>query len=133
MTVCLCQHSCHVGGDEHAHVFAGGALRPPRAARGSLKEFVERFKDRHYHVIEMRIVLVCCVAVFFKLFLSNIIIEKDDQSLTYTALAFVGCKLLSILTSTYSSLLSSVCYGDYIQHLAGLLPFETSGRPAKVR
>ena len=78
------------GSDGHPHPFAGSASRPPRAARGSLKEFVEQFKDRHYHVIEMRIVLVCCVAVFFKLFLSDVITEKDDQSLTYTVLVFVG-------------------------------------------
>ena len=60
--------------------------------KGGLKEFVEKFKDRHYYVIEMRIVLVCCVGVFFKLFFSDVILEAEEGALTYSALTFVCCK-----------------------------------------
>lgn len=60
--------------------------------RGSLKEFVEKFKDRHYYVIEMRIVLVCSIGVFFKLFFSDVILEEEEGALTYSALTFVCCK-----------------------------------------
>jgi hypothetical protein len=70
-------------------VVAGDQQKPPK---GSLKDFVEKFKDRHYYVIEMRIVLVCCIAVFFKLFFSDVIVKTDEDGLTYSALAFVGCK-----------------------------------------
>lgn len=65
---------------------------PTRTPRGSLKDFVENFKDRRYYVIEMRIVLVCCIAVFFKLFFSDVILEEEEDALTYSAFAFVGCK-----------------------------------------
>lgn len=91
-------HTVHTmfpeAGPIHAVVFstvaaAGARPRPPK---GSLKEFVEKFKDRHYYVIEMRIVLVCCIAVFFKLFFSDVILEVDEDALTYSALAFVCCE-----------------------------------------
>ena len=68
--------------------------KPPkgRPSKGSLKEFVEKFKDRHYYVVEMRIVLICCIAVFFKLFFSEVITEADEHPLTYSALTFIGCE-----------------------------------------
>lgn len=91
----LDKHSCARSREAGPVIFstvtaaAGARPRPPK---GSLKEFVEKFKDRHYYVIEMRIVLVCCIAVFFKLFFSDVILEVDEDALTYSALAFVSCK-----------------------------------------
>lgn len=51
---------------------------------------MERFKDRKYHVIEMRITLICSFAVFLKLFLSEVLTQGSEEMLTYSALIFIG-------------------------------------------
>ncbi len=69
----------------------GGVVgAPPPGPPGGLKEFVEEFKDKHYHVIEMRILLVCSFGIFLKLFLSEALSQEDDPLLTYSALTFIA-------------------------------------------
>ena len=53
---------------------------------------MEEFKDKHYHVIEMRILLVCSFGIFLKLFLSDALDSdsEDDPLLTYSALSFIA-------------------------------------------
>lgn len=57
-----------------------------------MKEFVEKFKDRHYYVVEMRMVLICSLGIFLKLFFSDVTTEMEG--LTYAALMFIGCKYM---------------------------------------
>ena len=63
---------------------------PPRPARGSLKDFVKQFKDRHYHVIEMRIILICSFGSFVKLFYSDVLAQRNEHLLTFSALTFIA-------------------------------------------
>ena len=89
-----------------------GEVPPPRSARGSLKEFVKQFKDRHYHVIEMRIVLICSFGIFVKLFFSDVLTQLSEHLLTYSALTFIACEwagwgegLTECSTHCYASLM----------------------------
>ena len=70
----------------------GGDTPQPRPHGGGLKAFVKQFRDRHYHVIEMRIVLVSCFGIFLKFFLSDVLTQQDDSLLTYSALTFIACE-----------------------------------------
>lgn len=97
----------------------------PKPAKGGLKAFVEQFKDRHYYVIEMRIVLICCIAVFFKLFFSEVI-GKPDSSLTYCALALITREFKSNIEGSSFCLFFkiSVYSSDCFQHVDGLFPLK---------
>ena len=68
--------------------------RHGKAPRGSLKEFVEQYKDKHFHVIETRIVLICSFGIFMKLFYS----DERELTLTHTNLLFLGCKLMGTVS-----------------------------------
>ncbi len=62
------------------------------ASKGSLKEFIEQYKDKHYHAIEMRIVLVCSFGVFAKIFFSSVLTDLDNPVLSFSVLFFIACE-----------------------------------------
>ncbi len=64
-----------------------------KPARGSLKEFVSQFKDKHYHVIEMRILTVCSLAVFYKLFMVESTEEGVQSIVVSSSFILIACEL----------------------------------------
>lgn len=70
----------------------------PRPPPAGLRKFVEEYKGKQHRIIEARVIIVCCFAVFGKLLFSDTLAEMEKDTTTYASLTFAACKLLELFT-----------------------------------